>query len=61
MLEQLLKGFLLFASKIAEMQHPVSEGRKGYREALRRIRAREGSKGSNKNIIIHLESNKRGR
>lgn len=59
MLEQLLKEFLLlFASKIAEMQHPVSEGRKGYREAMIRIRAREGS---NKNIIIHLESNKRGR
>lgn len=39
LLKQLLKEFLLlFASKMAEMQHPISVGRNGYIEALRCIR-----------------------
>lgn len=36
----MLKEFLLlFASKTAEMQHPISVGKNGYTEALRCIRA----------------------
>ena len=40
--KQLLKDFLWFALNIAEMQHPVSEGKKGYREALTCIKGQRG-------------------